>query len=553
MLTASEITDRRKARRQLDLQRLALEEAVERGVCETVYDRVYRHRTTDDAERDAKLRSKTAALALVGIGLKDLHVDISSHKKADSDSELDIEKDIHELLGPARESLHRMDDEHYPLGKLQYLTAAHKSIVETLAQLFPSSSSADEVLPTLIYTLITLDPAALNVASNLHFIQLFRSSAKVDGETAYCLVNLEAAISFLETVDLSSLRDDEVPEGPPKPASRSETPTTDRAPVQPALSRSLTPGLSPVSASAEPSVSDVTTETKPRPLIRAGAEVNASRLSSILQAQAEHIEARRENFLSTADQALESINSTLEGSFKFLFGRLKEQSSVSPGSPVIIPRTLEDARRLVSSPPSDDEDSRVVSGGSSVVDQDETTDDPLSKPDNKMLELIGGKRIPRERSTDSTRSNTSGKHVAFATKDGAVNAGTPLHAPTEAVGNLINTLNPLSRFSVPSFGRFGRSVSGPGTPAAVPSTEKTRQMSEASSGRPLRQLTESPVQAEDDLNAAEALAQLKRAKPPMRRFVDLKDGSELRIGEVDKLLKDYQRLAQLLKDAVNAS
>lgn len=36
MLTASEISDRRKARRLLELKRAALEEAVERAVCEKV-------------------------------------------------------------------------------------------------------------------------------------------------------------------------------------------------------------------------------------------------------------------------------------------------------------------------------------------------------------------------------------------------------------------------------------------------------------------------------------------------------------------------------------
>jgi hypothetical protein len=47
MLTASEVADRRKARRDLEIKRLALEEAVERAVCEKVYDRIYRHRRNE--------------------------------------------------------------------------------------------------------------------------------------------------------------------------------------------------------------------------------------------------------------------------------------------------------------------------------------------------------------------------------------------------------------------------------------------------------------------------------------------------------------------------
>lgn len=51
MLTASEVEDRRKARRQLELKKIAMEEAVERGVCERVYPRLWRHTSTDDEVR----------------------------------------------------------------------------------------------------------------------------------------------------------------------------------------------------------------------------------------------------------------------------------------------------------------------------------------------------------------------------------------------------------------------------------------------------------------------------------------------------------------------
>ena len=37
-----------------------------------VYSRIWRHRSTEDGERDEKLRSRTAALSVVGIGLKEL-------------------------------------------------------------------------------------------------------------------------------------------------------------------------------------------------------------------------------------------------------------------------------------------------------------------------------------------------------------------------------------------------------------------------------------------------------------------------------------------------
>ncbi|KAG9711965.1 hypothetical protein KCU86_g25197, partial [Aureobasidium melanogenum] len=154
-----------------------------------------------------------------------------------------------------------MDDQRYPLGKLQMLTEAHKSIVETLSRIFPSSSSADEVLPTLIYTLMTSPPETINVISNLHFIQLFRARAKVDGEAAYCLVNLEAAISFLETVDLASLRADEASQSSLKQEARTEKPTDFARPSSP---KSLAPGLTTTSATSS-DLSPGDTSLKPLP------------------------------------------------------------------------------------------------------------------------------------------------------------------------------------------------------------------------------------------------------------------------------------------------
>lgn len=563
MLTASEVADRRKARRDLEIKRLALEEAVERAVCEKVYDRIYRHRSADDEERDAKLRSRTAALSLVGIGLKELHVDIEPAKgNGLPTDEKELHDEIFTLLAPAREHLQRMDDHRYPLGKLQMLTEAHKSIVETLSRIFPSTSSADEVLPTLIYTLMTSAPDTINVISNLHFVQLFRARAKVDGEAAYCLVNLEAAISFLETVDLSSLRADEAPQGGIHSASQSEKSTNIARPSSP---KSLAPGLTTTSAissdlspgdtSMKPLPTQASLSNPPRPAF------TQRRFSSLIQAQAERIEAGRDELMNSADQAFDAINSTLENSFKFLFGRMKEQGAGTEDSGIVMPRTLEDARKLVSSPPlvpMDSHPSFAESLSSSP------TQDPLSAPraDSTMLNLVGGRL--RERSVDSNRSAGSGKRVLFAEKpNGAatlsnnpISSSLPSQSAVESMGNLMNSINPLSRFG--GFGKFGRSASASGsstptTPAASSAAmaEKTKQLgyipeSEKSTAQ------NGSVQAEADLDAMEALAQLKKATPPLQKFVDAKSAKVLRIGDVEELLKDYQRLSALIKETVNA-
>ncbi|KAF2167292.1 hypothetical protein M409DRAFT_66293 [Zasmidium cellare ATCC 36951] len=586
MLTASEVADRKKARKLLEHKRVALEEAVERGVCEKVYDKIWKHRSADDDARDEKLRSRTAALSLVGIGLKELHMDQDPAKADVRKTAEEREDEINQSLAAAREALIHMDDDHYPLGKLQHLTAAHKSIVETLSQLFPSSSSADEILPTLIYTLITCPQEGINVVSNLNFIQRFRTSSKVDGEAAYCLVNLEAAISFLETVDLSSLRADELPQGPAKMQSRPVTPSEgDKPPPspRPAIARTLTPTISPMTAnSSDQSTPNSTAKaalpspSSPNPTSRPG--MHQRRISGLMQAQVDRIEAGRDNFLNAADKFYDSVNGTLDNSLQFLFGRFKEQVATNDSA---LPKTLEDARKLVSPPSTgEDDDSVSVSGRSSPgIDDPLNAGNKASTTDNKMLELLGGRKQLRDRSVDSARSGGSGngRRVTFDNnKPGSAN-------PTNASqGNLFASINPLNRFGMPNFPRFGRAGTMP-TPS--PPAEKPTPTNNAAAAARLSDIVESPATTlkpgsseaefdaalektrsrestvsvsgtagaeDDDLNAREALAGLRKLKGPKRRFLDAKSANELRVGEVEELLVEYKRLAKALADAISS-
>ncbi|KAH9828127.1 Vacuolar sorting protein 9 (VPS9) domain [Teratosphaeria destructans] len=583
MLTPTEIAERRKARRLLELKRTALEEAVERATCEKVYGKIYQHKSTDDEARDEKLRSRTAALALVGIGLKELHLDSDPAHEAVRRTAEEKEDEINASLADARDALQRMSDEHYPAGKLQHLTAAHKSIVETLSQLFPSSSSADEVLPTLIYTLITSPMEGINVVSNLSFIQRFRASSKVDGEAAYTLVNLEAAISFLETVDLSSLRADELPQGPPKSPIRSFTPTTgDKDKLSPnsaEKSDMLKPTPSPISVTAADTASSpvdaATSLPSPRTptSMSSGPTMHQRRLSSLVQAQADRIEAGKDEFLKTADKIYDSINGTLENSLQFVFGRFKEQSAGD--SP--LPKTLEEARRLVTSSETDAEDILSMSGRSSPA-----LEDPLhAKTDNnKMLEqLIGGRRQLRERSVDSTRSGGSGKRVAFETiannvrergKDREAKSKddspvtTPGAGPGAQAQTLFNAINPLNKFAMPSFaGRFSRSGSAGSSLPITPSSQSTPSVEKKLADivetprppRPRPALVDQPSTAADlvdgeEMNAREALACLRKVKPPRKRFLEVQGAGELRLAEVEELLGEYRRLAKAIGEAV---
>ena len=480
MLTAEEIADRKRARKVLEQKRVAIEEAVERRVCEGIYDRIWRHRSTQDEAQDEKLRSKTAALSVVGIGLTDLGIDLGQESSENPEATSDKEKEIREWLEDAREELIAMNDERYPLGKLQHLKAAHKSIVDTLSHFHPSSS-ADEIMPMLIYTLITSRPEGIDVISNLYFIQRFRNWSKIDGEAAYCLTNLEAAITFLETVDLASLRADEVPSGPPKSNSRPNTPKLEKPDP-------MTLGLTPSSVStamASPANANASaTISKPLPSpsgLRANIPPHNRRLSDMFQPPAQVLGAAGDAVLNTADQGFKTIGNSLGESYKFLIGKLKERQEESTGqaADIVVPKTLDEARKLVSTPPPEDDGS--ASGGSSlhspeVTERKRSDSGASNKPDDKVLSMIGGRKLARDRSTDSIRSSGSNKKVAFA-EEGGEKAPSPLHntasTPTSSVNpaivesmrNLGNSLNPMNRIAGMGMMRgFGRATPPTSTP-----------------------------------------------------------------------------------------
>ena len=545
MLTPQEITERRKARRLLDRKGTALEEAVERMVCERVYNRIWRHKSTLDEVRDEKLRSRTAALALVGIGLQDLGIDLETSYK-DGQSKITFGSEIDGWIAKARDGLLRMNEAQYPLGKLQQLAAAHKCIVDLLTALHQSSSSADEILPTLIYTLITTPPEGINVISNLHFIQRFRAASKVNGEAAYCLVNLEAAITFLETVDLASLRADEALEGPPKSSSGSSTPLNESKsewlPKPPTSAPSSTPSPAPtITASSAPPL----LHPHGLPLPSSGlakpehskSPSHSRRLSNLFQPPASALGAASDAVRNTADQGFKTIGHTLDSSFKLLFGRLQEHKVVGDGTGVDgainVPRTLDDVRTLVQPKSDDDEDSLHE-----TVLQNRSSDDSL------LSAIVGRKPIPRDRSADSIQSSGIAQQKVAPTSIPSERTGSagqtrpaeptnPGMAAVESMRNLGSSLNPLRGFGgMTSLRGFGRTTSSESpTPPISTSPQASGISKEPSKG--------------ESLDSVDDLPPVKVA-PPIPRFLEVKSVGELRMGEVADLLQDYKRLARAL-------
>ena len=567
-LTPEEAEERKYARKQLEKKRAALEEAVERRVTEKIYDRIFRHRSTQDEAADQKLRSKTAALAVVGIGLTDLGIDLGQGKDAEKMSEK--EKEVRRWLEGARRELREMNEEKSPLGKLMRLKAAHKCIVETLSHFHPSSS-ADEIMPMLIYTLITSPVEDIDVISNLHYIQRFRSEMKIDGEAAYCLTNLEAAITFLETVDLSSLRAEEAQSGPAKtPSSRPTTPTIDSStptsasitsfpavtlatPQQGISAPVLSPALIIPPTDATPVDSSPTRGLRPGPTNRRFSELSST------------VTASKDAVLSTADQGLKTIGSSLGQSYDFLIGKLKErQESLHD---VLVPKTLDDARKLVDGPDEDDGSSSKASSMHTLSSERTNTD--------KLVSMISGRPPqpqpqPRDRSVDSALSaagSLAGSRKATAFLGADINnsksrerpSASPLSAvpnvATEKVGQAVegiralsSSFNPMTKFAQMRAG-FGRSAAAPAEDLATKdgAVEEDAPVINLAEAFPDLAVSLATKEAKEE-KKEEPQKEVKKIAPPIQRFMDVRSPGDLKLSEVVELLRDYRRLAKALKD-----
>ncbi|KAK3942399.1 hypothetical protein QBC46DRAFT_352382 [Diplogelasinospora grovesii] len=618
MLTAEEYADRKKARKILEQKRVLYEEAVERRLCEGIYSKIYRHRSTQDEAQDDKLRSKTAALDVVGISPVDLGVEIGA--STDPEDAAKKQKEVRNWLEQARKELVLMNQSRYPLGKLNHLKAAHKSIIDTLSHFHPSSS-ADELMPMLIYTLITLPPANLNVISDLHFIQRFRWEPKIVGEAAYCLTNLEAAISFLETVDLSTLRADEAPTGPLKGPDQQEA-TTKTETFPPAYSgpelSSTTPPPQPGTAESAASLGAGLKSTPSPAGLR--AQLRNRRLSDLVNTPAQAFNAASDAVFNTADQGLKTIGISLGDSYKFLIGRLREHPEALPtgkGGEILVPKTLDDARKLIGTTPPpaglnlEDEGSSVASGASSVHSPDEPavpvppgarrSVTPRGRLEDRILTVVGGSRkVSRDHSAESgggggkssssllggdgvhvddQNANVKGKTTSTTgaanttTAAAAAASGTTNTAPAAAargepalmdsVRNLGNSLNPMARLSagIGGFRGFGRTP-----PPAPPAKDKDKDNNnnKSSSSKEILQpkkdhqvpvpavaVSEGGVDlatAFPDIAAALPPKEIPKINPPVKRFMELENPADLRLGEVLELLRDYRRLAGALKE-----
>ncbi|TPX70882.1 hypothetical protein SpCBS45565_g01474 [Spizellomyces sp. 'palustris'] len=173
----------------------SLTEGLDNYVLAQAYATYFISVLSEEQTTDLLLHRKISLMSVAGFNLDQLGI----HIELDSDA-------LKETVKLAGVELLIADRTTTPHQKLSAIVASHQRVAERVPLCFPSddeSSSADMLLPLLIYVVVKTNPPRL--ASCLKYINRFRAHNKIEGYSSYCLTNLAAVQSFVETSDVQAL------------------------------------------------------------------------------------------------------------------------------------------------------------------------------------------------------------------------------------------------------------------------------------------------------------------------------------------------------------
>lgn len=352
-----------------------------------------------------------------------------------------------------------------------------------------SSSSADLILPILIYIVVRHNPARLK--SHLLFVQRFRAESLMRGEASYCATNIHAVTEFLKHVELATL------------------------------------GLTPAKLMSLPSEQH-------------SNEALSSRPASLLQPDRASI-ASSQQFDSFVESANRQIVNVVDSSYRILFGikgfapkTIDDVKSVLDGAGNVANKARGSLLRRQTSPAhfgalAAQTATRSRSGTSLFNEtrpnaEREMTD--LSPPPSVAPSIA---QMDREDDTKSVRSISSMLRDNTITRTIGERIEGFQHAREQDDGKV--SLG--ERFaSLPVIGRLGgnNTTGGQGTASGTSTPQRTSVLN--AFGSP----SASPPRTRAVLDAHHA---------PIQRFLDCRDAGDLRLSEIEQLLQDYKRLARI--------
>ncbi|KAI8869620.1 hypothetical protein GQ42DRAFT_102544, partial [Ramicandelaber brevisporus] len=173
-----------------------IREGVEKLISSSLYSLIYGQSTTDDKARDTVLNQRIKLFRWID----EKHLDIPQASFNDG------------FLKIAISELYKMNTFKAPRDKLIcilncctviYGLLNHHSNVSKGKKSNTSEVNADQFLPALIYIIIRANPPEL--VSNVMYISRFRTTDLMRAESEYYLTSFMGAISFIESMDASTL------------------------------------------------------------------------------------------------------------------------------------------------------------------------------------------------------------------------------------------------------------------------------------------------------------------------------------------------------------
>eukprot|EP01016_Furgasonia_blochmanni_P034650 TRINITY_DN3765_c0_g1_i5.p2 TRINITY_DN3765_c0_g1~~TRINITY_DN3765_c0_g1_i5.p2 ORF type:complete len:187 (+),score=38.50 TRINITY_DN3765_c0_g1_i5:984-1544(+) len=155
---------------------------VENFVFEMIYEQVFNH-DEDTKAKSHQIQEKFTVLQNL------VNPDLLG---------IPIEYQIPALFLHCQTELKRINEFKSPLNKLRLIEHIHQNLINAFAN-DPTPPNADDILPMLITVVLQANPE--NLHSNLVYIQHYVRKSLLVGEYGYSLMNLIAAVSFLDNLD----------------------------------------------------------------------------------------------------------------------------------------------------------------------------------------------------------------------------------------------------------------------------------------------------------------------------------------------------------------
>eukprot|EP01016_Furgasonia_blochmanni_P053961 TRINITY_DN8813_c0_g1_i2.p1 TRINITY_DN8813_c0_g1~~TRINITY_DN8813_c0_g1_i2.p1 ORF type:complete len:355 (-),score=60.52 TRINITY_DN8813_c0_g1_i2:312-1316(-) len=161
---------------------------IENFIFEMIYDRIYNH-DDDCRAKSHQIHEKLAVLQNM------IDNDILG---------IPTQFRIPALMLHSQTELKKINDVKSPYNKLRVIEHVHQNLIKAIEST-GKKANADDLIPMLILVVLQSNPEGLY--SSLMYIQEYCSKSLLVGELGYSLMNIIAAVSFLDNLDGQSLID----------------------------------------------------------------------------------------------------------------------------------------------------------------------------------------------------------------------------------------------------------------------------------------------------------------------------------------------------------